>query len=286
MNLIVHFPGLEEAKRKMRAPNQLWESPLGSLEAPDFIIQLRETGIEIELEEVEGTKNGLLSYKGQHVLLYIKDTRQDRDTLLHDPENSRRFHIADKCSTLERMREDNRYDRYVVTNRKDGLFLVDAEDYLSGETEEIEAPLKVCRNCLRELDCQHYDRQGPYQKKEIWRSFSIEEFFDTHSTDFKVKPRYTDKTFPSGSYTSDWIEISHKRRDAAHWACERCRVDLSKNKSLLHVHHKNGVKPDNLPHNLEVLCALCHRDEPAHRQMYVKPSVIEVIKRARAEQGI
>ena len=107
MNLIVHFPGLEEAKRKMRAPNQLWESPLGSLETPDFIIQLRETGIEIELEEVEGTKNGLLSYKGQHVLLYIKDTRQDRDTLLHDPENSRRFHIADKCSTLERMREGN-----------------------------------------------------------------------------------------------------------------------------------------------------------------------------------
>jgi hypothetical protein len=174
----------------------------------------------------------------------------------------------------------------VVTNRTDGLFLVDAEDYPNGDIEEIEAPLKVCRNCLKELDYQQYDQQRQSQKKEIWRSFSIEDFFDAHSTDFKVKPRYTDTTFPSGNYTNDWREISSKRRQAANWTCERCRVDLSEYKNLLHVHHTNGIKSDNLPHNLEVLCALCHRDEPAHHQMQVKPSVIETIKAARAEQEI
>jgi len=286
MKLEVHFPGLEKAVRKMGAPHQDWESPLESLEAPDFMIQLGETGIEIDLEEVEGTKNGLLSYKGQHVLLYIKDTRQDRHTLLHDPEASRKFHIADKCSTLERMREDNRYDRYVVTNRTDGFFLVDAEDYLSGETDEIEAPLKVCRNCLRELNYEQYDRQMPSQKKEIWRSFSIGDFFDAHTTDFLVKPKYTDATYPSGGYTNNWVETSLKFREAANWSCQRCRVDLSEHKSFLHVHHRNGVKSDNLPNNLEVLCALCHRDEPAHRQMHIKPSAIETIERAQAEQGL
>ena len=286
MKLEVHFPGLEKAEKKMRAPHKQWASPLEALEAPDFIIKLGEEGIEIDLEEVEGTRNGLLSFKGQHVLLYIKDTRQDRDTLLHNPESSRRFHIADKCSTLEKMREDNRYDRYVVTNRTDGLFLVYAEDYFNGGAEEIEAPLKVCRNCLKELDYQKYDQQGPYQKKEIWRSFSIKKFFDAYSTDFGVKPKYTDKSFPPGDYTKNWGEVSRKHREAAHWVCKRCHVDLSENKSLLHVHHKNGIRPDNLPHNLEVLCALCHRDEPAHHQMNVKQSAIEAIKRARQEQGI
>jgi hypothetical protein len=277
----IRFSGLEGAKRKMQAPDVAWNSSLGVMDSPDFLIELSETGIEIELHEVEGTDEGLLVYKGQHVLLYIKDTRQDSHTLLYEPENSRRFHIADKCKTLESMRADNRYDRYVVTNRKDGLFLVDAEDGFRGHTEEIEAPLQVCRNCLKELDYKQYDRQPPSQKKQVWRSFSIEEFFAEFSTHFLAKPKYTDNSFPSGGYTSDWEAISTRTREAVHWICEECGVDLKCHKSLLHVHHKNGIKSDNSPNNLETLCAVCHGEEPAHGRMHVSQSGVQTINRLR-----
>ena len=194
----IRFSELEAVKRKMQAPDSKWSSSLGKMASPDFLVELSGIGIEIELHEVEGTDEGLLKYKGQHVLLYIKDTRQDRQTLLYDPESSRRFHIADKCQTLQDMRTDNRYDRYVVTNRTDGLFVVDAETGTRGQTEEIEAPLQVCKNCLKALQHESYDRQPPMRKWQIWKSFSINDFFSQHATHFSNKPKYTDKTFPSG----------------------------------------------------------------------------------------
>jgi hypothetical protein len=285
MKLDVRFPDLITTKRTMQARDVHWNSSVDMMKVPDFLIELAGTGIEIELEEVTGSDNGLLVYKGQHVLLYIKDTRQDRHTLLYDPDNSRRFHIADKCKTLESMRADNRYDRYVVTNRTDGLFLVDAEDLLSRQHEEIEAPLRPCKNCLKELAYKQYGQKSAPEKATIWRSFSIEKFFAEYSVHFRVKPKYTDQTFPSGGYSPDWVEISKARREAANWTCEKCNVDLHSKKNLLHVHHKNGVRSDNSRQNLEVLCAACHGDEPAHGRMHIPQSSIRNISNLRARPG-
>lgn len=148
MKLDIEFPQLQELVRKMGATPIRWESDLEQLEPPDFIVELGTTGIEIPLSDVETLENGLLTYRGEQVLLYIKDTRQERETLLYDAEKSRRFHVAD-CETLDRMRHEHRFDRYVVTNRRDGLFLVDALASEDGTIEEMEAPLKVCRNCLK-----------------------------------------------------------------------------------------------------------------------------------------
>jgi|TARA_B100000315_G_scaffold9063_1_gene8915 hypothetical protein len=66
---------------------------------------------------------------------------------------------------------------------------------LRGHTEELEAPLQVCKNCLKALEYENYDQQTSMQKKQIWKSFSIKEFFIGHATHFLEKPKYTDETF-------------------------------------------------------------------------------------------
>ena len=43
---------------------------------------------------------------------------------------------------------------------------------------------------------------------------------------------------------------------------------LKDNKGFLHVHHKDGIKGNNKPSNLEVLCMLCHREKPFHQKNY------------------
>ena len=59
--------------------------------------------------------------------------------------------------------------------------------------------------------------------------------------------------------------------------CKSCRVDLSEQKRLLHVHHLNGEKSDNSAGNLIVLCADCHRKEPHHGHVHVKLADVKAI---------
>ena len=110
----------------MRAERIIWKSEDSKLEPTDFLAKLKQ-GIEIELEDIEYiTENELLSYRGSQVLLYIKDTKKDEDTLVNEPENAVRYHVS-YCKKLEQMKGNERYDRYVVTNDTSGIF----ESYLA-----------------------------------------------------------------------------------------------------------------------------------------------------------
>jgi hypothetical protein len=286
MKIDLHFPSLVSAERTMGASHLDWLSPLETLAAPDFMVQLGREGIEIELDEIEASKDGLLTYMGQKVMLYIKDTRQDKHTLLNDPSSSRRFHVADKCKTLENMRADNRYDRYVVTTRMDGLFMVDAMSMNDGTVDEIEAPLKVCKNCLKALDYKGYANTGYAGQKTIWSQFVIDTFFDEFTTKFRKIPKFTDRTYPPSQYTNDWDNVSEHSRKAANWTCSGCGVVLAEHRHLLHVHHINGVKGDNSTHNLEVLCSQCHQTKPGHQHMYVSAFDRKTIRQEIALQGL
>lgn len=285
MKLEIEFPQLQTLVRKMGANPIRWESNLERLEPLDFIVELGTTGIEIPLSDIEILENGLLTYRGEQVLLYIKDTRQEKETLLYDAEKARRFHVVD-CETLDRMRHENRFDRYVVTNRRDGLFFVDALDSEDSTIEEMEAPLKVCRNCLKKLNYGDYEHKSYREKKKQWRSFDIEKFFEKYSSYFRTKPKYTDKTAPKSDYTDDWDVVSNKIREDRGWKCGECKVSLKEHRRLLHVHHYNGVRADNSPTNLRVVCALCHKMQPAHGRMYVAPDHKALIMRLRSEQGL
>ena len=260
------FPKLQKLVTRMSANPSSWRlRPYETKERQREREELRQElqqGKEIpDLNEVE-SRAGLLTHKGEQIVLYIKDTRQDKYTLFHDPQKSRRFHVAE-CQTIREMRSKGRFERYVVTTRQDGRFLVEAVD----SDREFEAPLCVCKNCLTQLNWKGYART---KSIKLWMEFSLQDFFAEFTTFFSSRPRYTDLTAPPGGYAKNWHSLATRIKRARGWRCDECGVNLSKHRSLLHGHHKNGVTSDNSLENIAVLCLLCHSEQPYHGR--VKPS--------------
>ena len=240
--------------------------------------------IEIDLGEIDVAPGGLLTYKGEQIILYIKDTNKSEEINLYYPEESTRFHLSD-CQTLRDMKRKGRYERYIVTQRQDGKFKVDWKDFDTGEMGEVEAELKVCKNCLTSLNYNHYkDRKT--ERDSIWTDFAIDSFLRNYSTFFPSKPSRTENTALIDQYVKNWQNISKMIRERKRWTCECCDLTLLKNTSYLHVHHKSGVKTDNSDSNLEVLCALCHTKRPYHSHMSIPPKTQSKIMQLRIEQGI
>ena len=223
-----------------------------------------EQGKDVELKDVE-VESGLLSYKGRHVTLYIKANG-----------SSARFHISD-CSTLQSMRLNGRFERYVVTNNTSGEFVVDTS---YGETK---ARLKVCKNCLRKLNYKGCNTTT--QIDPIVQHFNMVEFFSTYSSFFPHMPSRQAETAKSG-YTDDWSKVSSHYRVEKNFECEECKVDMRSHRALLHVHHTSGVKSDNRPSNLKALCIDCHSKQPKHEHMALSHSERQTINDLRKAQGL
>lgn len=294
MKIRVDFEELSEQRERIGASLSNWDLKSESLDPRAKLLADLQQGIAIELKDIERGPGGLLTHKGEQVLLYIKDTRSDLHTLLHEPEKTRRFHVAE-CRTLERMRHEGRFERYVVTNRTDGKFLVEAFDPLTKSRDEVEAELKVCKDCLKALNWRGYQRApdrptkptGTRQTKtDIWKQFSITDFMMDYATFFRSKPSRRDTEAEIHAYVADWPRISEGLRRQRNWTCEACGVNLSEHPRLLHCHHKSGVVTDNRPSNLMVLCALDHAAQPGHLHMRVPSQDRRVIQAARARQGI
>jgi len=239
-------------------------------------------GIEIRLEDLRSTA-GLLTYEGRQVLLYIPDQGGNITSVLAgEREKGRRFHIAE-CETLDKMRRQQRFERYIATTDASGLFSVHGEDFNVG-TKEGRAPLHVCINCLKFLNYKQARVSGWHNK--VRDAFKLDEFFDTYSSCFTQLPSRTTMDAASSSYSSDWNKISEQVRADCNWTCEKCNVKLSSHRNLMHVHHVDGVKNNNQRKNLKALCAACHRTEPLHGRMYVSLAHMKTINGLRVSQGI
>jgi hypothetical protein len=242
----------------------------------------RSEGMSIPIGELEST-DGLLSYRGRQVLLFIPDhTYKTVSKVLRNPKEGNKFHVSD-CSTLEGMKRNNRFEeRYRVTNNLSGEFEIWGDN--RGTIEEGVVRLNVCQNCLKKLNYKGAS-STPGSASRLAQIFRIDEFFLTYSTLFRSLPKNIADDAKKG-YTDDWALISKQARQQANYTCSSCHVNLTEEKRLVHTHHINGNKSDNSPENLLVLCADCHRKEPHHGHVYINLEDVRLINEFRKQQGI
>lgn len=226
----------------------------------ESIRKLGIEGIDVSFDEIKPQKDKTLGYKGQRVLVYIRDVNNYSD---QSDITLPKFHIS-YCKTLEKMRSKGRWERYVVANKDDGYFNVRINN---GNSEFKQ--LNVCQTCLENLCWKDFSifRMPSQEKRKIVNQFSIPEFFRKFPKSvFSVTPTHTSDTAPINDYSHNWPEISEKIRQERNYTCDNpsCRIQLEHDKKFLHVHHINGLKNDNTRSNLRVLCIRCHAHEPGH----------------------
>jgi len=236
------------------------------------------SGIEITLNDVDGSR-GVFTHQGRQIVIYIKD-HTTRSDVVRSPSTGNKVHFRD-CRTIEKMKRDKRYERYVATNRRDGIFLVDFDVYSGGADQETR--LNPCQNCLNELNYYNFKNLNHSQKSDIVQNFDYDEFLENYSVFFENRPNNSDKTAFKSNYIEGWSYLSNRVRDRNNWLCMDCEIDCSapNTRKFLHVHHVNGVKSDNSPQNLEVVCLLCHANKPHHSHMKISQDARNIINNLR-----
>lgn len=224
--------------------------------------KLKSTGVEVNFDEIEIDDDGSFNFQGRKVLIYIRDQRfSNKFTAQY------RFHLCN-CKTIEEFKSRNQLERYVVSRRTDGIFLVNEFDSIT-RTYKSKGQYKkmdVCKNCLLHLSYNGYsDHRADYS---IFKTFQLGEFFEAYrAPQFHTIPKHYADNGPLDDYTSDFDAKSKAYRESIGWKCERCNLDLNMDKIFLHVHHKNGIKHDNSNANYEGLCLGCHAEVDGHIRM-------------------
>ena len=237
------------------------------------------TGIEITPDEIEYADDGTLEYGGRKVVVYIRDQYVPGDATR---EQLYKFHVAD-CDALQEMKKLNRYERYVVTYRRDGKFIVNllGESGYREKKEEIERRLYVCKYCLDRLNYNGYRRRGYSGQNAIRDYFDLRAFFERYDSQITRDPTHTDITAPVNTYPPNWEQISYRYKEKRNWKCEECGTNLKDVRKFLHVHHINGQKNDSNEKNFLALCIGCHANKPQHHQLRSHPDYKEYMQMSR-----
>lgn len=273
------FRPLNKIRELMKAPlpdDVSLRHDIGRLTLLD-LEAMEGSGLDIEIDDIRELEDGTLAYKDSRVLLYIRDIPLYHNRSFQD--SLPKFHVAN-CDTLKRMKANKRYDRYVVSVRKDGKFEV---IFIrgNGRNKTDTCELKICKNCLNYISYKGYADAWQPQKVEIYNNFQITEYFEKYPRSIIVTPPTHDNySAPLNDYGPGFRETSRRYRAENDWSCEKCKVDLSHttHRKYLHTHHINGLKYDNTPGNLQALCIQCHANEPMSAHIENLPDYKEFIR--------
>jgi len=224
-------------------------------------------GIDVDFEEINVLKDGTLAYKDSRVLVYIRDIPEYVRQYGNEEISLPKFHLA-WCSTLDSMKKKNKFGKYVVSTKNDGKF----EICRIGNIEKKHSleNLTVCRNCLKSISFEGYDKVSQKNRDNIVNNFTIIKFFENYPRQlFLEKPKYNNYSSPLNTYSKNFNEIAKKLKEKYGWKCQSCGYILADNemKQYLHAHHINGQKNDNSEKNLKIICLKCHAEEDGHSHM-------------------
>lgn len=272
------FQPLNSVKVKMGIPQNVYGSLIVSID-PSRLTRLElekltsQDGLDISLDELTTLPDGTLAYKDSRVILYIRDV-----TVMSNRENLPKFHLAN-CRTLRQMRENKRFERYVVKAEMSKNFNLNIIRDKNIQSQSCQ--LDVCQNCLDLLIFDGFRISWQQEKRNYAvKRFEIKHFFEKYPRSLHtIRPKNTNITAPLNIYTDNFKKISSDFRKEAGWICQCCKVDLSASskRKWLHVHHKNGLKHDNDRNNLAVLCISCHAEQPFHGHIKNTPDYQEFI---------
>jgi len=153
----------------------------GDSDIKSISIQLEHFGIELEdLSELTPLKDYTLAYKGQRVILYIRDVKE-----VDDISKLPKFHVA-YCSTLQSMIRNGRKNRYVISQKGSNVFDL---NFVNGNAiRRVEHPLSVCKNCLDVIHWEGYIKTWTdNQKNQCVKNFDVKKFFEDYPKNLTMK---------------------------------------------------------------------------------------------------
>jgi len=275
MKITFDFSPFDELLKRLDAEKVEWKSDAQFSEREVILRQLKNEGIEIDVKQVETTPEGLFTFHGENIVIYIKDK-----TIFFDKDELPRFHFSE-CRTISDSKKKQRYERYFASSRTTGDFPIDHKEGTRIITQSY--PLPVCKNCLNKLKTINSRLHRKYPDVS---HFNLETFFKDCNSLIYDKPKKTASDAPQTGYADNWSEVSRKYKKQCGYRCEKCGVDLSKHQNLLDTHHISGNKQNNSESNLKALCKLCHAEEPQHQHYKTSQEYRDHIEELRDQQNI